>query len=193
MKKTILSSLIAATVLFTACDEKTKNGISEATSSVTASVKDAASSVADKAGDIKDAAVEKAADAVEATKDAASSAVEKAGDIKDAAVEKATEATEAVKEKVSDAVEETTASADNEAGKAAYAKCAGCHGVDGKTQALGKSAVVAGQSASDLEAALIEYKAGTRNVAGMGMLMKGQVASMDEVTIKAVSAYMSGL
>ena len=198
MKKTILLSLVAATVLFTACDEKTKNDISEATSSVTSSVKDAASNVAEKAGDMKDAAVEKAsevtdavkekaADAVDATKDAATSVSDKAVEMKDAAVEKAGDAVDATK----DAVKE--ASADNEAGKAAYAKCAGCHGADGKTEALGKSAVIAGQSVETLVASLNEYKAGTRNVAGMGMLMKGQVASMSEDDIKAVSEYISAM
>jgi cytochrome c553 len=193
MKKTILLSLAVATVLFTGCDEKAKESVSEVASSVTSSVKDVASNAVEKAGDIKDAAVEKASEAVEATKEAASNAVEKAGDIKDAAVEKASEATEAVKEKVSDAVDGATASVGSEVGKAAYAKCAGCHGADGKTQALGKSAVVAGQSAADLEAALLEYKAGTRNVSGMGTLMKGQVASMSDDEIKAVAEYMSGL
>jgi len=74
-----------------------------------------------------------------------------------------------------------------------YAKCAGCHGADGKTKAMGKSAPVAGQSAADLETKLADYKAGTRNVAGMGMLMKGQVASLSDADIKAVSAYIAGL
>ena len=185
MKKITLLSLVAATLLFTACDEKTKNEISDATSSVTSSVKDAASKVADKAGDIKDAAVEKAGDAVDATKDAASKVADKASDIKDAAVEKASDAV--------DATAEVTASADNAAGKAAYAKCAGCHGADGKTQALGKSAVIAGQSVETLVTSMNEYKAGTRNVAGMGMLMKGQAASMSDDDIQAVSEYISAM
>jgi len=54
-------------------------------------------------------------------------------------------------------------SADNAAGKAAYAKYAGCHGKDGKTQALGKSAVIAGQDVEILVTSMNEYKAGTRN------------------------------
>ncbi|UFH60653.1 c-type cytochrome [Sulfurovum mangrovi] len=86
---------------------------------------------------------------------------------------------------------EAPATADNEAGKALYAKCASCHGADGKTKALGKSEVLAGQSAADLETKIAEYKAGTRNVAGMGALMKGQVATMSDEDIKAVSAYIA--
>ncbi len=197
MKKTILLSLVAATVLFTACDEKTKNEISDATSSVTSSVKDAASNVADKAGDMKDAAVEKASEvtdvvkekatnAVEATKDAASSAAGKAVEMKDAAVENVSDVTDTV-------TKAAVSTAGNETGKTAYAKCAGCHGVDGKTQALGKSAVIAGQSTETLIKSMNEYKAGTRNVAGMGTLMKGQVASMSEDDIKAVAEYISAM
>ena len=37
------------------------------------------------------------------------------------------------------------------------------------------------------------YKAGTIDVAGMGNLMKGQVATMDDATIEAVSTYISTL
>jgi len=74
-----------------------------------------------------------------------------------------------------------------------FAKCAGCHGADGKTAALGKSAVIAGQPAADLEKKIAGYKAGTLNVAGMGALMKGQVASMSDADIKAVATYISGL
>ena len=91
--------------------------------------------------------------------------------------------------------EDTSAStsADNEAGKALYTKCASCHGPDGKTKALGKSEVIAGQSAPDLETKIAEYKAGTRDVAGMGALMKGQVATLSDDDIKAVAAYISTL
>jgi len=78
-------------------------------------------------------------------------------------------------------------------GKAIFAKCASCHGADGKTKALGKSEIIAGQPAADLEKKIQEYKAGTRNVAGMGMLMKGQVGSLSDEDIKAVAAYISSL
>ncbi|HIQ28147.1 MAG TPA: c-type cytochrome [Sulfurovum sp.] len=112
--------------------------------------------------------------------------------MKDSAVEKATEVTQAVQETASNVVAKET-NGDADVGKAVYAKCAGCHGVDGKTKALGKSGIVAGQSSTDLATALVEYKAGTRNVAGMGMLMKGQVASLSDAEIEAVATYMSTL
>ena len=78
-------------------------------------------------------------------------------------------------------------------GAAAFKKCASCHGAKAEKKALNKSEVIAGWDAAKTEAALNGYKAGTRNIHGMGALMKGQVASYDEATIKAVSAYIAGL
>ncbi len=78
-------------------------------------------------------------------------------------------------------------------GAAAYAACSSCHGADGKTAALGKSAVIAGQSAADIESKLKEYKAGTRDVTGNGALMKGQVANLSDDQIKALADYISKL
>lgn len=78
-------------------------------------------------------------------------------------------------------------------GKALTAKCAACHGASFEKVALGKSAIVKGQSASAIEASLNGYKAGTLNKAGMGALMKGQVASMSDADIKAIASYVAGL
>jgi len=107
------------------------------------------------------------------------------------------EAVDATKEAATIAAATATAAvadtAKNVAGEVAYAKCAGCHGADGKTKALGKSPVIARQSKEDLLAKIKGYKAGTRNETGMGTLMKGQVASMDDATIDAVATYISTL
>jgi len=210
MKKMTVLSLVAATVLFTACGEKTDeaaNAASDAVSSATATVVDTAKSAASDAAEATKKAAAEAAEAakakaaevaaaakVEAEKVAAAAA-EKAAELKAAAEAKASEAAAALKERAAAATESVTAAVtpENAAGKAAYAKCAGCHGADGKTKALGKGNPVAGQTAEALAEALHGYKAGTRNVAGMGMLMKGQVASMDDATITAVSEYISGL
>lgn len=78
-------------------------------------------------------------------------------------------------------------------GAALYKKCAACHGADGKKPALNKSAVIAGQSASELTASLTAYRNGSRNVSGMGALMKGQVGSMSDAQIAALAEYISGL
>jgi cytochrome c553 len=53
--------------------------------------------------------------------------------------------------------------------------------------------VIAGQSKEELVTKLNGYKAGTINVSGMGTLMKGQVATMDDAAIDAVSTYISTL
>jgi len=85
------------------------------------------------------------------------------------------------------------AAADAAAGKAIFAKCAGCHGQNAEKKALGKSDVIAGWDAAKVEEALKGYKAGKRNEHGMGGLMKGQVASYSDEDIKAVAAYISSL
>jgi cytochrome c553 len=77
-------------------------------------------------------------------------------------------------------------------GAALYAKCAGCHGADGKTKALGKSAPIAGRAAADVVKDLEGYKAGTLNKNGMGGVMKGQ-ANMSPEDMKAVAEYISTL
>ena len=78
-------------------------------------------------------------------------------------------------------------------GAALFKKCAGCHGAKGEKKALGKSAVIAGLDAATIEKDLHGYKAGTLNKHGMGMLMKGQVASLSDAQIKELAQYISGL
>lgn len=78
-------------------------------------------------------------------------------------------------------------------GAALYAKCAGCHGANGEKSALNKSAVIKGQDAAKTVEKLQGYKAGTLNQHGMGALMKGQVASMSDADIQAVSDYIAAM
>lgn len=223
MKNLTLLSLAAAAVLFTACGEETKKAAAEATAKATETVKEttsnaveatkeaaanaaeatkeaaanAAKAAAEKAAEAKAAAEEKAAAAAAALKERAAAATEaakeKASEAVEATKEAASNAVEATKEAASDAAAAVTSGGDVEKGKALFAKCAGCHGADGKTKALGKSAIIAGEPADEIEKKLQEYKAGTRNVAGMGMLMKGQVASLSDDEIKALAAYIASL
>ncbi len=86
-----------------------------------------------------------------------------------------------------------TAAAPAGNGKALYAKCAGCHGQNGEKKGLGKSEIIKGWDAAKVEEALKGYKAGTRNVHGMGGVMKGQVAAMSDEDIKALAAYIATL
>jgi len=175
MTKITMLSLVAAAVLYTGCGEKAKKDATEATTKAVESTKESTSSVVEAAKEATDKAIEATKEAAEATKEAAVEVVESAE--------------KAVGTAVSDSVESIVVTA----GKEAYAKCAGCHGADGKTLALGKSPVIAGQSKEDLVTKLNGYKAGTIDVAGMGNLMKGQVATMDDTTIEAISIYISKL
>ena len=151
-----------------------------------AAAKEAASTAVEKT---KEAVVEKAAEVKTAVVEKAAAATAAVAATATAAAEKTKEAASAVAEKATEAV----AAATGPDGKALFAKCAGCHGADGKTAALGKSAVIAGQAAADLETKISGYKAGTLDAAGMGALMKGQVATYSDEDIKAVAAFISGL
>ncbi len=178
------------------CGGNKKSATTEAKEAATKAVEKTTEAVAQKATEAKEAA----AKAVEKTTEAVA---QKASEAKEAA----TKAVESVKEKASSAVDSAKAAATSAAaaateavaaatgpdGKALFAKCAGCHGADGKTKAMGKAPVLAGQAAADLETKIKAYKAGTRNEHGMGMLMKGQVGSLSDADIKAVATYISGL
>jgi len=78
-------------------------------------------------------------------------------------------------------------------GKELFAKCASCHGSDGKRKALGKSGVIAGMPKDEVAKKLKEYKAGSLNLYGMGALMKSQVATLSDSDIEALAAYISSL
>ena len=76
-------------------------------------------------------------------------------------------------------------------GATLYKKCAGCHGMHGEKKALGKSEVIKGWPKEKTVEALKGYKAGTRNVHGMGALMKGQVAALSDADMEAIAEYLS--
>ncbi|MFK5975086.1 MAG: c-type cytochrome [Sulfurovum sp.] len=78
-------------------------------------------------------------------------------------------------------------------GAVIFQKCATCHGEDGKKSAFQKSEIIAGQSVENLITYINAYKAGTRDVANMGKLMKGQVSGLSEDDIQDVAEYISGL
>ena len=78
-------------------------------------------------------------------------------------------------------------------GAATFTKCAGCHGKNAEKQAMGKSAVIAGQDVAKTIEQLKGYKAGTLDQHGMGTVMKGSVAALSDADIKAVAEYIAGL
>ena len=188
MKKITLFSLVAVTVLFTACGEETKKVVEEVNKTKVAEAvkKDTISALetakikmAEAADAAKAAATEMAAEAkVEAEKMAAE-ASDKAAALKVEAEAKAAQLKQA-------AVEAMAPKA-----PAVYDKCKGCHGLEGKTAALGKSAIIGGQDKQAIIASMNAYKEGTKNEVGMGSLMKGQAASLSDEEIEAIAEYLS--
>lgn len=73
-----------------------------------------------------------------------------------------------------------------------YNKCAGCHGSMGEKKALGKSKVINTMSKEDLLTALNGYKDGSYGAAMKG-LMKGQVSTLSDTDIQALSAHIAEL
>jgi len=186
MNKMTILSMIATALLFNGCGNDSQKSVSGATSKAVESTKEAASSVAN-------AAKEATQKAVEATKEAAGKVADATEEAVAASKEAAADAVESTKKIAANAVGAAANVVLDEAGKATYAKCSGCHGTDGKTKALGKSAILAGQTKNDLLEKINAYKAGTRNVSGMGNLMQGQVAGLDDTAVEAVATYISSL
>jgi cytochrome c553 len=177
MKKIYLWGLGFATVaLMAGCGEETQKAVDDATAKSVAFSKENGTQVSDATKET----------ATKLAKEATHAATQAVQTVKESATETLKEA----KEEISKVV---VAQAPGDTGKKLYAKCAGCHGTDGKRSALGKSAPLAGQSASELADKLKAYQEGTRNVNGMGSLMQGQVASLSRSDILALAEYISTL
>ncbi len=84
----------------------------------------------------------------------------------------------------------TQATAD---GQSLYKNCAGCHGDNGKTQALQLSGLIAGQDKEKSILQLTAYKNGELNKYGLGNIMKMQVATLSDEDISELSEYISTL
>jgi len=193
MKKMTIFSLAAVALLFTACGEETKKAVDEINKTKVAEAvkkdtvsafEDAKIKMAEAAAAAKVAAAKMAQEAKIEAERMAAEAEAKAEELKAAAEVEAVELKEAAEAKAAEAMASFTI-------PAAYDKCKGCHGDDGKTAALGKSAIIAGQSKEAIIASMNAYKAGTKNEVGMGALMKGQAASMSDEEIEAVAEYLS--
>jgi len=85
------------------------------------------------------------------------------------------------------------AAGDAAAGKAVFAKCAGCHGQNAEKAALGKSDIIAGWDAAKVVDALKAFKAGTYKGHGMEGVMKGQANALSDADMANVAAYIASL
>lgn len=216
MRKTILLSVVVASLLLVGCNddkaaetavEAVKTEVAVETSKTVEAVKTETAveapkteTLTEKATKALDSAKEIATDAKEKVTQKATEAVadakEVVADAKESVEKKVSEAKDAVAQKVTEAKEAVNKATSTEAkveAPASYAACVACHGKDGKLKALGKSAVIAGQSKEDIITKMNGYKAGTLNVTGMGALMKGQVAKLSDADIEALATYISGL
>jgi len=72
-----------------------------------------------------------------------------------------------------------------------YKTCAGCHGINGEQEALGKSAIITGQDINKTIQQLQAYKSEDFDQHGMGALMRGQVSGLDYENIEALAVYIS--
>jgi cytochrome c553 len=189
MRNMKLLSIITATLLLTACGDDAKTETKVVTPPAVVPTKVEAPKVV---APVEAKVEEVVAPVVAKVEEVVAPVVAKVEEVVAPVEAKVEEVVAPVEAKVEEVVAPKVISS-TEAGKAIFTKCLSCHGADGKTSALGKSAVIAGQLSTDLEKSLMEYKAGTRNVAGMGMLMKGQVGTMSDEDIKAVAEYISTL
>ena len=87
----------------------------------------------------------------------------------------------------------TTRCYSEENAKALFAKCASCHGRSGDKEALGYSDTIAGEDIMSITIKLKEYKAGKRNIYGLGAVMRGQTKNLTDDDIRDLAFYIEKL
>jgi len=74
-----------------------------------------------------------------------------------------------------------------------YKNCAGCHGENGETTALGQSKIITGQESILTIKQLTAYKNGELNQYGLGNIMQLQLSSLNETDIEELATYISNM
>lgn len=74
-----------------------------------------------------------------------------------------------------------------------YKNCAGCHGENGETSALGQSEKIGGQESNLTIKELTAYKHGELNQYGLGNIMQLQLTALDNDDIEALAEYISNM
>ncbi len=199
MKRYLTLSMIAAALLLAGCSDETKEKAQQTVQSAAQDAQSATKSAQQKASEAMEEAKRQAAEALEQARQSGAEALEagkqKSAELAQSAKEAAAEAAKAVEESAKEVQKQLTKAEEPGAGEGAtlFAKCAGCHGSDGKTKALEKSPAIAGMEADKVAEILREYKEGKRDAYGMGALMKAQVASLNDTQIEALAKYISSL
>ena len=189
--------VMTAALLVAGCSQETKEQAKAAANSAAKDTVAAVQTAKEKTSETLSKAQAKASEAMDQAKQAASEALEKAKEsaakMEEAAKAKTAEAAAVVEKKAAEIKKsmqpETAAPAAD--GAALFAKCAGCHGADGKMKALGKSPAIAGEAADEVAQKLKAYKEGKLNAYGMGGVMQGQAAPLSESEIAALADYIS--
>ena len=78
-------------------------------------------------------------------------------------------------------------------GEIIFKKCAGCHGLDGRNKAFGKSGVIAGQDFADLMESLNFYKESEFKGQGSTLVMAKQLKTFSTQDLNDVVTYVSKL
>ncbi len=177
MRKEITAGLCAISMLLLdGCNEETQKAVAEATAKSVALGQESGT-------EVTDATKQTATKLAQETAQTATKAVE-------TVKESATQAIDEAKEELSKVV---VAQAPGDRGKVLFASCVQCHGEHGEKHALGRSALLAGQSASDIANKLKAYQEGKRNVAGGGALMQAQLSALSRADLLALAEYISTL
>jgi cytochrome c553 len=194
MKKTLWLSGTLVLIVFAGCSQQSRDDVKKAGDSVKNDMVNVMHKAGAKTGEAMEEARKAAVEAVESIRETARKAGERAKEETAQAVGKLEKKAAELKEEIIKSGKTATETAKStEKGKSLYAKCAGCHGADGKTKALGKSAIIAGQNSGELQEKLRAYREGKRNANGMGTLMQGQVSSLKEKEIAQLADYIARL
>jgi len=74
-----------------------------------------------------------------------------------------------------------------------FKQCGTCHGDKGQKHSLNLTKYIAGMDKEDVIKILHEYKDGTRNIYGLGSMMKGQAGKLSDEQMDAVASYIESL
>ncbi|MCK9454892.1 c-type cytochrome [Sulfurimonas sp.] len=72
-----------------------------------------------------------------------------------------------------------------------FDKCAACHGKNGQRHSQNLTKSIAGMDKKEITTILKEYRAGTRDIYGLGSMMWGQTKRLSDEDIKELSTYIS--
>lgn len=201
MRKILLSSAVAI-LLLSGCGEEKKESPKEVEKKVEV-VKENKTAETKLMDQVKESGSQVASTIVEESKKVAQAVPEAVKSVSDKVVTTTKEVTQEVektaaetKEKIEESINEIVATKKEEVtenevnAKGLYLKCAGCHGQEGQTSALGKSKIIKDLSKDEIITALKGYKDGSYGGVMKGV-MKSQVANLSNEEIEALGEYIS--